>query len=116
MLMTALCVCVCVCLCVCLCEHVCRFGQLAVSALYPLDRHRTCCRKKPNVLNPNKLHVFRHFLNFNAFLNQFIGRGEEITQESECEGPDGHPTLFGRLRLDWVVLLGRRVQEMVAFI
>ena len=32
-----------------------------------------------------------------------------------CEGPDGHPTLFGRLRLDWVVLLGR-VQEMVAFI
>src|SRR4029434_5661861 len=34
----------------------------------------------------------------------------------ECEGPDGHPTLFGRLRPDWVVLLGRRVQEMVAFI
>src|SRR4029434_8856786 len=26
------------------------------------------------------------------------------------------PRCFGRWRLDWVVLLGRRVQEMVAFI
>ena len=47
---------------------------------------------------------------------QCLRQRHHPTAATKCEGPDGHPTLFGRLRLDWVVLLGRRVQEMVAFI
>ena len=35
---------------------------------------------------------------------------------NDCEGPDGHPTLFGMWRLDWVVKCGRTAHEMVVVI